>query len=479
MLFDRTVLERYSEFLDRQGLIVAGAEDDIGVKDNPRKKPGEDGRTHEQLVDDFLKHDLRSSDEFQVPSGWHVPDQQLEDLQRKLAGTEDMLRHEQQERVQAQRLLADRAHYVPRQELDGVQRRLEALDEQYRESLASHLNRDETEARDRGEIKRLKTKYVEELGAMREQLTRAYKILAGAFPPIPDADMARILYDQHPAPLDEDWDEGTWEQLTDAQKSVWRAYAERLRQEWSSTQHEPIPYQVLAEDWGQMNYEHTRVMTLLREKVPGLEVGPQGSVADAVEVLLDSISGIVQFGMGVIRSTWPAIQTMMRVMGYQWQDGEWRQVPAAEWEPAEPTQPAQDGVWAGMAERIKSGGVGAGQVLPADAVFSESTLGQAASEKLGKCQDALSRLSIGLEREGIMPQAGEDSVGVALRAIQNYWSPQLGLATTQTLLEELAARGNVGGWPSFATGAVQALLDGLDEDELTYKTASGRAAKDD
>lgn len=477
MLLEREVLDRYSEWLDQQGLIVAGAEDDIGVKANPRKKPGEDGRSHEQLVNDFIKADLRAAGEHQVPSGWHVPDQQLEDLQRKLAGTEDMLRHEQQERVQAQRLLADRAHYVPRQELDRVQRRLEALDEQYRESLASHLNRDETEARDRGEIKRLKTKYLEELSAMREQLTRAYKILAGAFPPIPDADLARLLFDH--SPPQDDWDEGTWDQLTDAQKSVWRAYGERLRAEWSTTQHEPISYQVLAEDWGQMNYERTRVVTLLREKVPGLEVGPTGSVADAVEVLLDSIAGIVQFGMGVMRSTWPAIQTMMRVWGYQWQGGEWRQVPAAEWEPAEPTQPAQNDLSAVLAERIKSGRVGAGQVLPADDVFFESTLGQAASEKLGKCQDALSRLSIGLEREGIMPQAGEESVGVALRAIQNYWSPQLGLATTQTLLEELAARGNVGGWPSFATGAVQALLDGLDEDELTYKTASGRAAKDD
>jgi hypothetical protein len=47
---------QYSEWLDFQGLIVAEKDDSVGQAQ--MKNPGEDKRTHEQLVKDFLnEHD--------------------------------------------------------------------------------------------------------------------------------------------------------------------------------------------------------------------------------------------------------------------------------------------------------------------------------------------------------------------------------------------------------------------------------------
>jgi hypothetical protein len=51
MAIKNTLLE-YSEWLDSQGLLVG---DGVHWTSVPRKKPGEDERTHTELVEDFLR----------------------------------------------------------------------------------------------------------------------------------------------------------------------------------------------------------------------------------------------------------------------------------------------------------------------------------------------------------------------------------------------------------------------------------------
>jgi hypothetical protein len=585
MLFDRSVLERYSEFLDQQGLVIGDGPAQVQAT---RKQPGEDKRSHEQLVEDFLGSEREPWDEGVLPPGWVLPDQQVAQAEMHLGALRADLRREEGRRVSAERLMTDRAHYIPREEYDRIERLYQTLDKAYADSQALHLHRDNVEAGLNGDVTRLKTKLVQDTERLRAKLKKAYGILAGAYPALNDADLARVLYDQSPPP--EDWDEGTWDQLTDAQKSVWRAYAERLRVEWSTVETPPMPYAVMAQEWAAAKQELLKIDECIQQYAPGLErrIGPDEwmETGDAVRALFSFVRDVVVAIQPLAQSWWHVLRAAANTMGYEVQPPTGRKVD--HWEAPESTQTSEPDLSGVLAERIQqtkqraseagaealwtaqpegfpdnTDAAVAGYMLPPEdsvthshgqhgphthtaeeyrshqqpieeetvnatqtpedaarelaqeigrlgeglaaegitlrpgpvhgaevdtalahirgtfedtGAFSPSGGGQVVAEKLSRAQHALSRLRVGLEREGIANAPDEDSVDTALRVIQGWGNAHLGLATTKTLLEELYARAGRNRWQGVYMERVRSLLDELPEDELTYKTVDGRAA---
>jgi hypothetical protein len=484
MLFDKSVLTRYSEFLDQQGLVIGDGH--VARLANPRKAPAEDKRSHEQLVEDFLDSDREDEHESAMPPGWHLPDQRVADLEMDMGALKQRLRLEEGRRASAELLMTDRAHYVPREEYDRAERLYRELDKAYAESMALHLHRDNVEAGLNGDVTRLKTMLVKEQERLRGHLTKAYGILAGACPPLPDTDLARVMYEVCGVMVqDYDLTPEDWETLGEPWRVKWQKAAEQLRAAWSTVEAGPMPWMQMAQEWAAAKQELMDIDELIQQYAPGLErrIGPYDWMAtsDAVRALFTIVRDVALTGKSIIQAGWPVIEGMMTIFGYEMQVPTVRRVD--QWEAAEPKLAAQPDLSGVLAERIRqtkqrASGAGAEALWtarPEEVVNATQTT----EDALRSMALEIGRLGEGLAAEGITLRPGPvhgAEVDTALQALNEYWSPKLGLATTKTLLLELVARGNSGGWPSFAQGAVQALLDGLDDDELTYKTMDGRAA---
>jgi hypothetical protein len=491
MLFDKSVLVRYSEFLDQQGLVVGEG----GVTEAvARRSTGEDKRSHEQLVQDFLTS--QGETEHTLPAGWYEDfDSVRQDLERKLAGTEEMLRLEQAERVSAQRLLTDRASYVPREELDRWERGYQVLDKAYAEAQAALLRRDLVEQRLNEDVTMLKTRLVDESARLREILHKAWGMVqAGTFGGWTNEDAAAVFYN-----LSKQSGMPEWDNAMPATRLWWTNFAKQAREKFSRAQSgTTVTYRELAEDNVRVSRQLERLAVGIRELVPGFQWEDDKDPVEAALAVISVCNQFGQFAINVARSVWPPAQTMLQALGWQWDDAQWAEV--EEWDDEFPFTRTetrveatdQDPRWLAMIAAGRVGGEeGADAVCEAYSLGIERGVERATPVNAVEGADAaarryageLQRLAQGLGAVGIELREGPiDSapVDTALHVLGDWHLPRLGLARTRELLDELRARGDMESGAATSEDAVvlhdmhdvaRRLLDTLPDNVLRYRTA--------
>lgn len=177
-------------------------------------------------------------------------------------------------------------------------------------------------------------KVEEQAKANHERLMEAYAVLRGVWPAVSDKELAAVLYravEGRPA-------EEVWATLPIQDKDKWIGYAQRVAARVSGGLMGPaMDYAQMATKYAEAASQLEEIEEWLRLNLPGFD--REGlSTGETVIKLFYFLKQFAQFGLGVIRSAWPALENIVRMLGYEWKDGKWVEV--TDWEDGSDDKPA-------------------------------------------------------------------------------------------------------------------------------------------
>jgi hypothetical protein len=390
------LLKGFSEWLDQEGLIVPDSGGPL-PDSVPRKGPGEDKRSHEDLVREFLHFEagrLEGTADGSAELDYRAELEEKVDKQRELLdgawglianagggdwsketghwqrvaaawrdkafGTLPAVVNSEQSPEDAAREMAKELGrlQVGMQELGfslrpgpvrgaEVDTALNILREQaqHHEDLRENVKQAHVElgealnriSRADAQTAFFKDRLVSETAALRAKYQEALAVLKGVWPAVTERELAKVLYGALEA---EKAFQGAWVDLVAEDKAMWQRVAQRVHDRIAgSTDQEAVEYEKLAAKYAAAQHDLDLIEEWLTMNVPGIERGNM-STAELTLFVFHTTRQFAQMGLGVFRSMWPALQTFAGAIGLVWKDGTWQHV--TDWEPAsDPTSPSQ------------------------------------------------------------------------------------------------------------------------------------------